>query len=117
MNRNHNKNRIHEREEEQVRTVKEPRPVCSLCGEPVESIIEAIRENDGSFSHFDCVIKKIEQQYNVQAPDKVSYVGSGCFAIVTVEPNTKTFSIKQKINYESVETFNQMKKFVEGSKE
>lgn len=117
MNRSHRKNKSPEKEEVQVKTVKEPRPVCSLCGEPVESIIEAIRESDGTFSHFDCVIHKIEQQYNVQAPDKVSYVGSGCFAIVSVEPNTKTFTIKQKINYESVETFNQMKKFVEDNRE
>lgn len=106
-----------EEKEYEVKTVREPKPVCAICGEIIENIADAIRENDGSFSHFDCVLNKIATEYGVKEPDKVSYIGSGSFAIVTVEPGTKNFIIKQKIPYESVDSFNQMKKFVEDTKE
>lgn len=109
-------NQNNKNEKSETKIVAEPRPICSLCGEPIEAIIEAIREGENSYSHFDCVIKKIEEEYNVKAPDKVSYIGAGTFAVVTVEPATKSFTIKQRINYESVESFSQMKKYVEENK-
>ncbi len=56
----------------QVKTVKGPHPDCALCGKPIESIIDAVSEAGGGYSHFDCVIKKIAEDYKVREPDTVS---------------------------------------------
>lgn len=102
--------------EVEVLKINEPRPVCSICGEPIEAIIEALSEKEGSYSHFDCVLKKIRKEYNVQEPDTVSYIGSGAFAVVTKDEEGK-YIIKEKIQYESNDAFASMKKFVEGTKQ
>ena len=99
-----------------VPQVIEPRPVCALCGEPIESIAEAISEPNGGYSHFDCVIDKIKAQENVQGPDSVSYIGHGTFAVVSRDAEGK-YCIKKRIQYESNEAFNDMKKQVEAAKQ
>lgn len=104
-------------EEIEIRRIKEPRPICVHCGEPIEAICEAISEGEGNFSHFSCVINDIKERYHVEEPDKVSYIGGGCFAIISTDPQTKKFSIREKIAYETPESFSNMKKFVEDSKE
>lgn len=102
--------------EVEVKKVKEPRPMCSICSEPIESIIEAISEPDGSYSHFDCVLNKLAKEHNVKDDEKISYVGQGCFAIFT-KNEEGNFVIKEKISYENANAFDSMKKFVEGTKE
>ncbi len=99
-----------------IAVVKEPMPVCSTCGKPITLISEAIREPDNSFSHFDCVINKIKEQYDVRDGETVSYVGQGCFAIVAKDEEGKMY-FRERIPYESNETFISMKKYVEDSKE
>lgn len=99
-----------------VPQVMEPRPACAICGEPIESFAEAISEPNGGYSHFDCVIDKIKAQENVQAPDSVSYIGHGTFAVVSKDFEGK-YTIKTKIQYESNEAFNEMKKQVEAAKQ
>lgn len=101
--------------QEYVPRVHEPHPICSLCHEPISAIIEAIQEPDGSFSHFDCVIDKIKKQYNVKENEVVSYIGHGCFAVVAKDEEGK-FVFRDRIQYESTQTFDEMKKFVEGTK-
>ncbi len=98
-----------------VPQIIEPKPVCSICGESIPAIIEAIRESDGSYSHFDCVLEKIRREYNVQAPDTVSYIGHGNFAVVSKNTDGTMF-FKEKIQYESNESFAAIKQFVEDSK-
>ena len=100
----------------ETRNINEPRPVCVLCGNVIDSIADAISEPDGGYSHFDCVTDKIRKEYNVTAPDVVSYIGQGRFGICTKESNGN-YTIKQKINYESTDSFIAMKKFVEGTRE
>lgn len=101
--------------EVEVKKVSEPRPLCSICSEPIESIIEAISESEGSFSHFDCVIKKLSEKYNVGENEKISYCGQGNFAIF-VKNEEGNYFIKEKIPYENANSFDNMKKFVEGTK-
>ncbi|MCR4676472.1 MAG: hypothetical protein K5634_04495 [Sphaerochaetaceae bacterium] len=95
-----------------VSRIKEPRPVCSICGEPIGAIIEAISEPDGSYSHFDCVINRLREKYRVTEPDKISYIGHGNFAVFTKDEEGK-FVIREKINYESNESYSNMLKYVE----
>lgn len=123
MSRNHNRHKqniVEERQhvvfdEVEVPKINEPRPVCCICSEPIESIIEAICEGEDKFSHFDCVIKTLTEKYNVQEPDKISYIGCGNFAVVSMDEEGKYF-IKEKISYESNEAYSNMKKFVDSTK-
>ncbi len=102
-------------EDIEVPQVVEPRPNCELCGQVIETFSEAISEPNGGYSHFDCVLEKLRQQENVQAPDSISYIGHGTFAVVTKDAEGK-FTIKTRIPYESNEAFLGMKKQVEEAK-
>jgi len=100
----------------EVPQVVEPHPNCSICGQPIESIAEAISEKGGLLSHFDCVLEKLREIEHVEEPDSISYVGQGNFAVVskTFEGN---YFIKKRIPYESNDDFLKVKKQVEESKQ
>ncbi len=98
-----------------VPQVNEPKPVCSICSQVINTIADAISEPDGSYSHFDCVIKKIREQEKVTDDETVSYIGHGNFAVFYKDEEGK-YVIKTRIPYESKEGYESMKKFVEGSK-
>lgn len=95
---------------------KESEHICALCGKPLDFITDAISEPDGRLSHFDCVIEKIRKQYRVEEPDTVSYIGQGRFAVCTKGEDGK-YTIRDRINYESADSFLSMKKLVGNSGE
>ena len=99
-----------------VPQVNEPRPECRICGKPIEFIAEAISEADGGFSHFDCVIEKLRKQEAVKEGEYISYSGHGNFAVFTKDDEGH-YVVKTRIPYESKESFDSAKKYVEGSKE
>ena len=99
-----------------VPQVVEPHPTCAICGEPIELISEAISEQGGLLSHFDCVIQKLKTLEHVEEPDSISYVGQGNFAVVSKSPDGNYF-IKKRIPYESLDDFSKVKKQVEESKQ
>lgn len=99
-----------------VPQVKEPRPVCKICGEPIDAIIEAISEENGAYSHFDCVINKIKETHKLAENECISYIGQGSFAICIKDEN-ENYTIKERIPYESVNSYSAFKKFVEESKQ
>ena len=99
-----------------VPQVNEPRPVCKLCGQTIDFIAEAISESDGGFSHFDCVLGKLKEEYQVKEDETLSYVGHGNFAVFCKDEEGKLV-IKTRIPYESKDSYDSAKKFVEGSKQ
>ena len=99
-----------------VPQVNEPNPICSSCGKQIETIADAISEADGGFSHFDCVIAKIREQERVSEGETVSYIGHGNFAVFVKDEEGK-YTIKTRIAYESKDSYDAMKKYVEGTKE
>ncbi|MBR6084664.1 MAG: hypothetical protein IKP61_03500 [Spirochaetales bacterium] len=99
-----------------VPQVNEPRPVCSICGQNIDFIAEAISESDGSFSHFDCVLEKLRKEYQVKEDETLSYVGHGNFAVFAKDAEGK-LTIKTRIPYESKDSYDGAKRFVEGSKQ
>ncbi len=111
-----NNNRHSNMPEVEVKSIHEPKPVCAICGKTIENIADASSEQGGGYSHFDCVTDKIRKEYHVSEPDVVSYIGQGRFGICTKEADG-SYTIKQRINYESTDSFLAMKKFVEGTKE
>lgn len=98
-----------------VPRVEEPRPKCSICGQVIETIADAITEPDGRYSHFDCVIARIKEEEAVSDDEVVSYIGHGNFAVFKKSPEGQ-YTIKTRIPYESKEAYESMKKFVERSK-
>ena len=99
-----------------VPQVNEPKPVCRICGQTIDFIAEAISESDGGFSHFDCVLNKLRQEYQVKEDETLSYVGHGNFAVFCKDDEGKLV-IKTRIPYESKDSYDSAKKFVEGSKQ
>ena len=100
-----------------VPQVNEPLPSCCLCGEVIETIAQAISEGEeGRFSHFDCVLKKLNTQERVKENQKISYVGQGAFAVVEKDAGGN-YSVVKRIPYESSSTFQAMQKFVEECKD
>lgn len=97
-----------------VPKIQEPMVECSICGQTIKEIADAISEPDGTFSHFNCVIKKISDSYELKPNQKVSYLGKGNFGIV--ENNEGVFTIVERIAYESPESYVAMKNFVESTK-
>lgn len=98
-----------------VPKVQEPMVVCSICGGTIDTIANAISEPDGSYSHFDCVLKKIGDSYGLRPGQKVSYLGRGVFGIIETDEKGG-FTIVERVSYESPEAFSAMKGFVERSR-
>jgi len=75
---------------------------CPLCGEPIKDIASAITERtSGNPAHFDCVMKKIAEEEEVQEDEKICYLGNGSFGIIQ-KRNSKqmNFFIRKRIQYE-----------------
>ena len=98
-----------------VPQVNEPNPICCICGKTIETIADAISEANGGYSHFDCVIAKIKEQERVSDDETVSYIGHGNFAVLTKDEEGK-YTIKTRIPYESKDSYDAFKKYVEGTK-
>lgn len=99
-----------------VPMVQEPIPTCALCGKPIDAITQAICGPEaGTFNHFDCVLRKIAEDEHLLPTQKVSYIGRGVFAIVETDAEGHFVFVK-RIPFESPETFQSMKRFVEEHK-
>lgn len=99
-----------------VKTIHEPLPVCPDCGETIEHIAEALTGPDGQYRHFDCVLRSLREEEGVSDGQILSYVGSGNFAIFEKREDGSQTIVKT-IPYESRESFDAMKKYVEDAKE
>lgn len=98
-----------------VKRIEEPLLECPLCGEVIENIASALTHPEGGFCHFDCVLEKISKDEHLTDKQKVSYIGRGTFAVVE-EDEEKGFSFTKKIIWETPESFDIMKKYVEANK-
>ncbi len=98
-----------------VKRIEEPLLECPLCGKVIENIASALTHPDGGFCHFDCVLEKLSNDEHLTEKQKVSYIGRGTFAVV--EENDETgFSFTKRIIWETPESFDIMKKYVEANK-
>ena len=100
-----------------VPKVHEPLPVCTICDKPIDAIAQAISGlEEGTFSHFDCVLRKIADDERLLPHQKVSYIGRGVFAIVETD-SEGNFQFVKRIPYETPEMFQSMQHYVEGRKQ
>ena len=98
-----------------VKHINEPLETCHLCGQVIQNIAEAITDAEGKYCHFDCVIEQLKHTESLTEKQSVSYVGSGCFAVVERQENG-SYTIVKRIVYEKPEVFSAMKKYVEAVK-
>lgn len=79
--------------------------VCPICEQNIRDILTAISITEAKVpAHFDCVLKQIAQTEELQAREKVVYLGKGEFGIVKFRGGTSTkFVIRKRIPFEQVE--------------
>lgn len=81
-----------------------PTPVCGKCGKQINNINTAISDNTtGNPVHFDCIIKELTEKERLGPNERISYIGKGCFGVVTMKKGYKTFTIERRIQYETGE--------------
>ena len=78
-------------------------PKCPYCGQNVRDVLTAIETiEDNSPVHFDCVLKKIAENENLESKEKVCYLGNGSFGIVQFQnpSDPSRFVIKKRFQVE-----------------
>lgn len=81
-------------------------PVCPICSKSVRYLLTAIAVNDDMEpAHFDCVLKKIGEQEELEPKEKVCYLGNGSFGIITLRsgPGAQRFTVRKTIQYENLD--------------
>jgi hypothetical protein len=81
-------------------------PICPSCGKNIRNLNLAIaNKDDGSPTHFDCIIKQIANEETLSNYEKVCYLGGGSFGIVRQKsgPGSKSFFIRKRIQYEKTD--------------
>lgn len=98
-----------------VYCVREPKPVCALCGNTIENIAQAFNDAEGRPVHFDCVLEKIKSSEILSENQFISYVGKGNFAVVEKLEDGK-YIIVRTISYEDQKRNSDFKAYVESLK-
>lgn len=98
-----------------VKKVKEPLITCTYCGKVIENIASAIKPDENSIYHFDCMLEKLKKDESLADGEKISYIGRGNFAIVSTNSDNEIV-FRKIIEVETVDAFSKMKKYIEGAK-
>jgi hypothetical protein len=84
---------------------KEPEsyPDCPVCGKSVRNLNIAIEEKSTRApAHFECILRELGKEIQLQPKERLHYLGSGCFGVLQFEEGKglASFSIKRRIQYE-----------------
>jgi hypothetical protein len=82
-------------------------PACPVCAEAVRDLAAALTHRPtGRPAHFDCILKELRDQNPLGPQEKLCYLGSGVFGVLTwrQEGNPASFVIKRRIPYEDPRT-------------
>jgi hypothetical protein len=99
---------------------KDPPVICSICGKNIESITQAIGGPDkDQVSHFDCILRQLEEEEKLIPGQKVSYIGNGTFAVIEYKNKNYTggFTVLKRIVIENKEHNEQVKRLVSARKD
>lgn len=94
---------------------KGPPVMCSVCGKNIESLTQAIGGPDkDQISHFDCILRRLEEEETLLEGQKISYIGNGSFALIEYKNKNYTggFTVLKRIPIETKEHTEQVKKLV-----
>ena len=91
---------------------EKPELVCALCGDMIREAASSLSMPDtGLPAHFDCVMKKLEEEETLEDGDVISYLGGGNFGIIRKNSqNPAGFEIKKKIDFEDKEKIGSWRK-------
>ncbi len=99
-----------------IALVKEYDPInCSICEKPIESITQAFSSGEpGEIAHFDCVLRKLQEDEKLTERQRISYIGNGTFAVIEYKNKNSTgpFSIIKRFQIETKESTDKIKKIV-----
>jgi hypothetical protein len=92
-------------ESENGRRVEDARdaPLCPFCAKPIYDLSTALSSGTdaGEPAHFDCVLDRVAAAETLEAGEKIVYLGSGAFAVVTFKDRDETaFTVKRRIQWE-----------------
>lgn len=76
---------------------------CALCEKPILDLTGAITDKEtGQPVHFDCALERITAAETLEPGEKIAYLGSGSFGIVTqIEGRPEgAFTVKRRIQWE-----------------
>jgi hypothetical protein len=76
---------------------------CPLCGKPVYDLSTALSssQESGEPAHFDCVLDRVTAAETLEPGEKIVYLGSGGFAVVTFKDRSESaFTVKRRIQWE-----------------
>ncbi len=91
---------------------EKPELVCAICGEAIKETASTLAmPNTGDPAHFDCVMKRLEENETLEDGDTIAYLGGGNFGIIRKNSqNPAGFEIKKKIDFENKETIGDWRK-------
>jgi hypothetical protein len=90
-----------------------PAPSCPVCGQPVRDLPSAVAHRPGGEpAHFDCILNEVRSANQLGPQERICYLGSGAFGVVTfrTEGNLGSYVIKRRIQYEDREHLPEWKK-------
>jgi hypothetical protein len=78
-------------------------PNCPICGKPVYDLSTALAASREAAepAHFDCVIDRVAASETLAAGEKLVYLGSGAFGVVTLKDKSEnSFTVLRRIQWE-----------------
>jgi hypothetical protein len=82
--------------------MNDPAQSCPLCSEPVDDLLHALVHPDTEDpAHFECVLRAISEEEQLESGETVCYIGGGVFGIVCSDRGRRPVRIRKRIPYES----------------
>ncbi len=88
---------------EAIQELKGRQCVCPICNQNVNDLPSAMVDKaSGKPAHFECVIRRLEENEKIGENEKIAYIGQGRFGILYFENprDQRKFTIKKIIEYE-----------------
>lgn len=78
---------------------------CPICNEGVKEVGNAIDYQGQGPTHFDCVLRALNEKEDLKSDEKITYVGSGRFGIINNKKNDSgvSFTLLREIDVEDRE--------------
>lgn len=83
----------------------EAKYICPVCNEGVKEVGNAIEFQGQGPTHFDCVLRSLNEQEKLKPGEKIVYVGSGRFGVINNKKNDSgvPFTLLREIEVEDRE--------------
>lgn len=84
---------------------------CAFCEKHINEITTALSDSEGRPIHFDCAVKKITAEEELQEGERVCYLGGGSFGIVKdLGSGPLNFFVRKRVQFEKKELRHEWRK-------